>query len=247
MLVPSRSNSATLVFLHEGLGCLTMWRDFPSQVAQLTGYKVLTYSRAGYGGSDPCLLPRPLTFMHDEGLNVLPQVLNLADIKKAVLVGHSDGASIALINAGGIADERIQGLILMAPHVFIEELTLASIRAARDAYQTSDLRARLARYHGNQVDSTFLGWSQAWLDKGFLAWNLEEFLPKIEIPTLLIQGGRDNYGTLRQLETINKQLSGEAEMVILPDCGHSPFREYPSETLQAIRGFLDKHLKFKTG
>jgi len=244
-LGPCQSDVTTLVFLHEGLGCLAMWRDFPRQVAQLTGCRVLTYSRAGYGGSSPCALPRPLTFMHHEGLNVLPQLLDLAGISRAVLVGHSDGASIALINAGGIANDRIQGLILMAPHVFVEELTINSIREARASYQTSELRARLARYHGDNVDNTFLGWTQAWLDEGFLAWNLEAFLPKIEMPTLLIQGELDNYGTLKQLQTINEQVQGKTETIILPDCGHSPFRERPNETLQAMTGFLEKHLKLQ--
>ena len=245
LLVPSQSDVTTLVFLHEGLGCLAMWRDFPRQVAHMTGCRVLTYSRAGYGGSDPCTLPRPITFMHNEGLNVLPQILDVAGIQKAVLVGHSDGASIALINAGGVTDERIRGLVLMAPHVFVEELTLASIREAKTAYHKTDLRSRLARYHGDQVDNTFRGWIQAWLDEDFATWNLESFLPQIEIPTLLIQGDHDNYGSLRQLETINEHLPGGAEVVILPDCGHSPFREYPNETLQAITEFLEKHLKFR--
>lgn len=218
-----------------------MWRDFPRKVAQVTGCNVLTYSRTGYGGSSPCNLPRPLTFMHDEGLSILPQVLDVAEIKRVVLVGHSDGASIALINAGGTTDERIKGLILMAPHVFVEEITLASIREAKAAYQSTDLRSRLARYHGGNVDDTFLGWTKAWLDENFECWNIEEFLPKIEIPTLLLQGGLDNYGTLSQLEKINKQLPGGTDTFILPDCGHSPFREYPSETLQAIADFLEKH------
>lgn len=241
-LIPSRCDATTLVFLHEGLGCLAMWKDFPRQVAQLTGCRVLTYSRAGYGGSASCTLPRPLTFMHDEGLNILPQILDAAETQKAILVGHSDGASIALINAGGRVDERIQGLVLMAPHVFVEELTLASIREARTAYQTTELRARLARYHGVNVDTTFLGWTQVWLDEGFLAWNLEAFLPKIKVPVLLIQGKQDNYGTLRQVETIQEKLPGGAELVILPDCGHAPFRDHPLETLQAINSFLVKHL-----
>jgi pimeloyl-ACP methyl ester carboxylesterase len=244
-LVPCRSDGSTLVFLHEGLGCLAMWRNFPRQVAQLTGCKVLAYSRAGYGGSDPCCLPRPLTFMHDEGLTILPKILDAAKIQKAVLVGHSDGASIALINAGGIADERIQGLVLMAPHVFVEELTIKSIREAKTAYQTTGLRTRLARYHGDNVDNTFLGWTQAWLDEGFLTWNLEAFLPKIDVPALLIQGELDNYGTQRQLKTISELLPGRSETVILPDCGHSPFRERPNETLQAITGFLEKHLQLQ--
>lgn len=243
LLTPCEGTALTLVFLHEGLGCLAMWKDFPRQLALLTGCRALTYSRAGYGGSTPCSLPRPLTFMHDEGLRVLPEILAQAKIDKAVLVGHSDGASIALINAGGIADQRIQGLVLMAPHVFVEELTLASIRQARSAYENTDLRERLARYHGDNVDCAFLGWNQAWLDEAFLDWNLEDYLPKIEVPTLLIQGEDDNYGTVRQLDKIKGHLPGGAELCLLRDCGHSPFRDSPTEVLRVIAGFLHNALK----
>jgi pimeloyl-ACP methyl ester carboxylesterase len=242
LLSPSRSGDTTLVFLHEGLGCLAMWRDFPHRVAAATGCRTLIYSRAGYGGSGPSSLPRPLTFMHEEGLEVLPQVLDAAKVRKAVLVGHSDGASIALINAGGVSGQRITGLILMAPHVFVEELTIRSIRAAVSAYRTTDLRVRLARYHGDHVDSTFHGWTGAWLDNRFKTWNLEAFLPGIEVPVLLIQGEEDNYGTLRQLEKIQEQLPHRADQRLLPGCGHAPFREQPEQTLQAIVGFLATNL-----
>lgn len=243
LLSPAESVAPTLIFLHEGLGCLAMWKDFPRQVARMTGSRTLIYSRAGYGGSAPCSLPRPLTFMHDEALNILPKILDAAEIQNAVLVGHSDGASIALIHAGGIADERIQGLILMAPHVFVEQITLTSIRAARCAYKNTDLRERLARYHGDNVDCAFWGWNGAWLDEGFLDWNLQAYLAKIEVPVLLIQGKDDNYGTIRQLETIKEQLPRGAEQVLLHDCGHSPFRDRPAETLQAIAGFLQNSRK----
>jgi pimeloyl-ACP methyl ester carboxylesterase len=238
LLIPQRNNNLTLLLLHEGLGCISMWKDFPRQLAQATGCRVLSYSRAGYGGSDPCPLPRPLTFMHDEGLRVLPKVLTEAKIRQAVLVGHSDGASIALINAGGLSDARIRGLILMAPHVFVEDLTLASIRAAKTAYETTDLRQRLAHYHGNNVDCAFLGWNQAWLNPEFRHWNLEHYLAAIRQPVLLIQGEDDNYGTRCQLEKIAAGLPGGAELTLLPDCGHSPFRDRPTATLQAIAGFL---------
>jgi pimeloyl-ACP methyl ester carboxylesterase len=245
LLTPSEPNDLSLVFLHEGLGCQAMWKDFPRQLAQLTGCRALIYSRAGYGGSAPCSLPRPLTFMHDEGLKVLPKILDAAGLHKVVLVGHSDGASIALINAGGMIDERIKGLILMAPHVFVEELTLASIREARDTYENTNMRERLARYHGDNVDCAFLGWNQAWLDEGFLDWNLEAYLPMVEVPVLLIQGEDDNYGTIRQLEKIKASLPGGAEQILLHDCGHSPFRDRPAETLQAITGFLQRYLSIQ--
>lgn len=239
LLTPDQAGPLTLILLHEGLGCVALWKEFPRQLAELTGCRVLSYSRTGYGGSDPCPLPRPLRFMHEEGVRVLPKVLAAAKIEQAVLVGHSDGASIALIHAGGLADRRIQALVLMAPHVFVEELTVTSIRQARDVYASSDLRQRLGRYHGDNVDCAFLGWSGAWLDPGFLTWNLENFLPAIQIPVLLIQGEDDNYGTLRQLDAIEEQLPGIVERVILPACGHSPFRDQPGKTLQAIAAFLN--------
>lgn len=240
LLTPDQEKPLTLILLHEGLGCVALWKEFPRQLAELSGCQVLSYSRAGYGGSDPCPLPRPLSFMHDEGLRVLPKILATAEIERAVLVGHSDGASIALIHAGGLADSRIQGLVLMAPHVLVEELTVTSIRQASDAYASSDLRQRLSRYHGDNVDCAFLGWSQAWLDPEFLDWNLENYLPTIQVPVLLIQGQDDNYGTLRQLDTIAEKLPGGAKLTILPNCGHSPFRDQLAETLQAFAGFLQK-------
>jgi pimeloyl-ACP methyl ester carboxylesterase len=241
LLAPPNARHLTLVLLHEGLGCVAMWKDFPRQLAELTGCSVLSYSRAGYGGSTPCPLPRPLNFMHHEALDVLPKILSAAAIEQAVLIGHSDGASIALIHAGGLVDPRILGLVLMAPHVFVEDLTLTSIREAKVAYETTDLRERLARYHGDQVDCAFVGWNQAWLDPDFRDWNLEAYLPQIEVPVLLLQGENDNYGTVRQLEAIQAQLALSAELILLPDCGHSPFRDRPLETLQAISTFLQHH------
>lgn len=238
---PSPDPGLTLVLLHEGLGCLALWKEFPLQLAEQTGCRVLAYSRAGYGGSSPCALPRPLSFMHDEALTVLPQVLTAAGIRRAVLVGHSDGASIALINAGGLADQRVRGLILMAPHVFVEELTLKSIRQARTAYLTTDLPERLGRYHGDNLECAFWGWNRAWLDEEFRDWNLEEYLPQITVPVLLIQGEDDNYGTVRQLEKIAAGLPAGAEQTLLPGCGHAPFRDRPTATLQAVSTFLQAH------
>lgn len=240
LTTPPRCAQTTLVFLHEGLGCLAMWKDFPTRVAAQTGCRALVYSRAGYGGSAPCVLPRPLTFMHEEALKILPRVLDAASIDDAVLVGHSDGASIALINAGGTGDRRVRGLVLMAPHVFVEELTVNSIRKAKSAYQTTDLRERLSRYHGENVDHTFLGWVDAWLDEKFLAWNIEAYLANISVPILLIQGDEDNYGTLRQLQAIQAQVQVTASRLILPGCGHTPFRDCPGETLEAITAFMQQ-------
>lgn len=238
LLGPAPGETPTLILLHEGLGCLAMWKDFPQQLALRTGLGVLAYSRAGYGGSSPCPLPRPISFMHDEALTVLPKILDAAGISEAVLVGHSDGASIALIHAGGTADSRLKGLVLMAPHVFVEELTVNSIRAATQAYATTDLRTRLARYHGDNVDCAFSGWSDAWLDPLFLSWNIENYLEGIRVPTLMMQGEEDNYGTAEQLERIARGTPGGAEILLLPDCGHSPHRDQTEATLNAIAGFL---------
>ncbi len=243
LLTPHRSAALTLVLLHEGLGCVAMWKNFPRQLAELTGCPVLAYSRSGYGGSSPCPLPRSPGFMHDEALKVLPKVLDAAEVQKAVLVGHSDGASIALINVGGLVDGRILGLILMAPHVFVEELTITSIAAVQSAYRKAGLRKQLARYHGDRVDYTFLGWSQIWLQPEFRDWNIEAYLPQIKLPVLLIQGRDDNYGTLLQLEKITAKLPGDTEVIILSDCDHAPFRDRPAETLQAIEAFLSHNLK----
>lgn len=237
-LTPAGGDELTLILLHEGLGCVALWKDFPSRLAQATGCRVLVYSRSGYGGSTPCPLPRPLTFMHDEGLGVLPDILDAAGVDEAILVGHSDGASIALIHAGGVRDPRVRGLVLMAPHVFVEELTLSSIRQAASAYQTTDLRQRLARHHGDNVDCAFWGWNRAWLDPGFLHWNIEEFLPAVTVPVLVIQGQDDPYGTLLQVEAIERQCRGPVRRLVLERCGHSPHRDQRERTFSAMADFV---------
>jgi len=235
---PPAGEAATLVLLHEGLGCVALWKAFPERLAEATGLGVMAYSRRGYGGSDPVAVPRPLTYMHDEGLEVLPAVLDAAGIETAVLLGHSDGASIALINAGGVRDPRVRALVLMAPHVFNEELSVRSITEAKHAYETGGLRDQLARYHGDNVDCAFWGWNRAWLDPGFLEWNIEEFLPAIRIPCLLIQGEDDQYGTVKQVEAIQRQVGGPADLLMLPDCRHSPQRDQPERTLEAVKRFV---------
>lgn len=239
---PPPDRSPTLVFLHEGLGCAALWKDFPERVAEATGLGGMAYSRRGYGGSDPVEVPRPLSYMHEEGLEVLPAVLEAAGIRTAILVGHSDGASIALINAGGRRDPRVRGLVLMAPHVFNEDLSVRSIRAAKEAYENGPLREQLARWHGDNVDCAFWGWNRAWLDPGFLAWNIEEYLPAIEIPCLVIQGQDDQYGTIAQVEAIRQQVAGPAEVMMLPDCRHSVFRDQSAASLDAIVRFAGQCL-----
>ncbi len=237
-LGPGPDEALTLVFLHEGLGCIELWRDFPERIARATGCGVLVYSRSGYGASDPVDLPRPLRYMHDEGLRVLPAVLDAAGVRRAVLVGHSDGGSIALIHAGGVADPRVKGLVLMAPHVFVEALTVESIAKSKVLYTEQGLRERLARYHGDNVDNTFWGWNRAWLAPEFLDWNIESYLKNIHLPVLLMQGLGDEYGTDQQVQRIEAQLSGPVKCIRFAQCGHTPFRDQPALTELAIVNFF---------
>ena len=235
---PGPEAAPTLVFLHEGLGCVDMWRDFPARVAHASGCGVLVYSRAGYGRSDACELPRPLRYMHDEALDVLPELLRAAGVREHVLVGHSDGASIAIVHAGAEPRPGLRGLILEAPHVFCEDISVRSIDAARRAYEVNDLRARLKRYHGDNVDGAFRGWNRAWLDPDFRRWNIEEYLPGIRVPAQVIQGADDEYGTLAQVEAIRAQAGAPVETVILPACGHSPHRDQADAVLEAMTRFV---------
>ena len=223
----------TLVFLHEGLGSLGLWRDFPRRLVEETGLGAFVYSRAGYGKSDPAPLPRPVRYMHDEAA-LLPTILAEAGIKEPILVGHSDGASIAIIYAG--QGNGARALILEAPHVFAEEGGLESIAKMRELYRTTDLREKLSRWHAN-VDAAFNGWNGAWLDPEFRKWNLEEFLPRIEQPVLIIQGKDDEYGTIKQVEAIQRG-ANHVQSLLLDDCGHSPHRDQPEKTLEAMARFI---------
>jgi len=226
-----------LVFLHEGLGCVALWKDFPDQVAQATGLPALVYSRIGYGQSSPVTLPRPLTYMHEEGESVLPQLLQALGVQKHILVGHSDGASIAAINAACGERPGLLGVVAMAPHVFCEEVSVTSIRAAGKAYAEADLKARLEKYHGANVDCAFRGWCDAWLDPAFLHWNIEGYVDRIAVPVLVIQGEGDEYGTAAQVDTIARRAPAGVETLLLPECGHSPHRDQPAATLKSIAGF----------
>jgi len=229
--------ATALVMLHEGLGCVALWRTWPAELHARTGLPVLVYSRLGYGQSDPVSLPRPLRYMHDEALDVLPRVLDAAGITRALLLGHSDGGSIALIHAGSPAGSRVAGLALLAPHVFCEPLSVQSIAAARDAYLQGDLRQKLARSH-RDVDGAFWGWNRAWLDPDFLRWNLEAFLPNVTAPVLVVQGLDDVYGTLAQVDAIERGVKGPFTRLLLPNCGHSPQRDRPAETTDAVVQFV---------
>ncbi len=235
---PPPGEAPTIVFLHEGLGCVQMWREFPQQVAEAAHCSALVYSRAGYGNSGPVSLPRPVRFMHNEALIVLPQVLDALDIREAILFGHSDGGSIALIYAGCGHAERVRGLVLEAPHVFVEDFGLASIRSIKWEYEQGTLKQRLERYHEKNVDTAFWGWHDVWLNPDFRSWNIEEYLPKIEVPVLLLQGSDDQYGTLAQLEKIAAGCKGQVRTIVLNNCGHSPHRDHPESTKATVTTFL---------
>jgi pimeloyl-ACP methyl ester carboxylesterase len=226
----------TIVLLHEGLGSVGLWRDFPARLAQATGCGVLAYSRLGYGRSASVQLPRPLSYMHDEANDVLGHVLNRAGVRHAVLLGHSDGASIATLYAGSRQDFRLRALVLLAPHFFVEDITITSIEAARKAYQTGDLRKRLARHHYD-VDAAFLGWNAAWLDPGFRAWDITDHLPYIRIPMLIVQGEDDPYGTLAQLRVAEAETTCPLETLLLPGARHAPHLEAAEATLTAVQTF----------
>jgi len=227
----------TLVFLHEGLGSMRQWRDFPLRVARATGCAALVYSRYGYGHSDVLEEPRrSVRFMHEEALEALPEVLAETGIRAPVLVGHSDGASIAIIYAG--AGHPARALALMAPHVFVEEVCIRSIEQAKREFESTDLPHKLGRYHRDPRRSFYL-WNDVWLDPAFLDWNIEEYLPGISCPVLAIQGEDDVYGTMAQLQAIALKVKGPCELVELKRCGHSPFRDQPDATLDALVRFID--------
>ena len=224
-----------LVFLHEGLGSVSIWRDFPQRASDLTGLGAFVYSRAGYGRSPRTAMPRTVRYMHEEAA-LLPQILRDEGIDDAILFGHSDGASIALLHA---AAAPVRGLVLEAPHVFTEPAGLASILRAREAFESGELRPRLARHH-QDVEAAFWGWNGPWLDPEFRKWNLESALPAIAAPILVVQGLDDEYGTLAQVRAIESQASGPVETLLLEKCGHSPHRDRPDEVLGALAVFCAK-------
>lgn len=233
----------TLVFLHEGLGCVSLWRDFPQRLCAATGCGGLLYSRRGYGGSDPCDLPRPLDYMACEAIEVLPRVLDEAGVGPHLLIGHSDGGSIALIYAGSEYRGDLRALVTLAPHVICEQLSVDSIARAQEAFEEGELRARLQKYHGDNVDCAFRGWNRAWLDPAFRDWDITSYLPGISVPQLVIQGLDDEYGSIMQPGLIKKHSSGPVELQLLPQCGHSPCRDQPEQSLALMAGFIDSHAR----
>jgi pimeloyl-ACP methyl ester carboxylesterase len=232
-----RGAAATIVMLHEGLGSVAMWKDFPQRVAHAANRDVVVYSRAGYGRSSAATLPYGVRYMHDEALVVLPALLDALRIERPVLLGHSDGASIALIHAGA-SGRAVRGLVLMAPHVMVEDVSIASIEAAKVAWRTTDLRQRLARHH-DDVDAAFRAWNDIWLHPDFRAWSIEAEVRQVRCPVLAIQGEDDEYGTMAQIERI-AALTPDVELVRLADCRHSPHRDQPDAVLEALVRFGDR-------
>jgi pimeloyl-ACP methyl ester carboxylesterase len=230
------------VMLHEGLGSAALWNDFPARLAAATGTTVFAYSRAGYGASSPVALPRPLTYMHDEAKLVLPRLLDAIGFRRGLLVGHSDGASIAAIYTGSTEDHRVRGLVLIAPHFFTEDVGLDAIRAAKVAYEQGDLKPRLARWHKN-VDVAFYGWNGAWLNPGFRTWDITDVLAYIRVPVQIVQGENDQYGTVRQVEVAVEECYCPVEVAMIAGAGHSPQREGADVTLEAISTFANRILR----
>jgi pimeloyl-ACP methyl ester carboxylesterase len=242
MIGPAPDQAPTIVMLHEGLGSAALWGDFPEKLQAATDACVFAYSRAGYGASSHVKLPRPLDYMHVEALEVLPKLLDAIGFQRGLLVGHSDGASIAAIYAGAHQDHRVQGIALMAPHFIVEDISVASIAEIKRAYETTELKAKLARWH-RDVDNAFYGWNGAWLDPKFRDWDISEYLAYIRVPVTILQGVDDQYGTMRQVEVAREECYCPVDVVVIPGAGHSPHREAPKVTLDAISDFANAILR----
>jgi pimeloyl-ACP methyl ester carboxylesterase len=242
MIGPRPEAAPTIVMLHEGLGSVGLWGAFPEQLASATGAGVFVYSRASYGKSRPGKLPRSINFMDEEALDVLPRVLAAIGFERGILFGHSDGASIATIYAGGVQDHRVRGLVLMAPHFFTEEMGLAEIRRTNEDYATGNLRDKLKRWHSD-VDGAFRSWSEPWLDPDFRDWDITEALGYIRVPILILQGADDQYGTIKQIEAALQECYCPVDVAILPGASHSPHRDAPEATLDAVAAFINRLLR----
>ncbi|MGB6569792.1 MAG: alpha/beta hydrolase [Xanthobacteraceae bacterium] len=232
----------TIVMLHEGLGSAAAWGSFPDQIAAATGAGVFVYSRAGYGQSSPGAMPRSTSFMEEEAIEVLPRILGAIGFQRGLLLGHSDGASIAAIYAGGVQDHRVRGLVLIAPHFFTEEIGIAEIRRARKSFESGALRERLKAWHAD-VDCAFRSWNEPWLHPDMRKWDITEALGYIRVPMLIVQGEDDKFGTLKQVEAAQRECYCPVETLVLPGIRHVPQREAPELTLNAVTGFINRLLR----
>lgn len=242
MIGPRPDAAPTIVMLHEGLGSAGLWGSFPDELAKATGAGVFVYSRAGYGESSGANLPRSTLFLNEEAREVLPRVLAAIGFRRGLLLGHSDGASIATIYAGSVQDHRVRGLVLIAPHFFTEEIGLAEIRRAKKSFESGGLREKLERWHAD-VDTAFRSWNEPWLDPAFQKWDITEALGYVRVPILIVQGTDDQYGTLKQIETAQQECYCPVETAILPGVRHVPQREAPELTLAAVAGFVNRLLR----
>ncbi len=233
---PSPDEAPTIILLHEGLGCVALWRDFPEKLSDATGFGVVAYSRAGYGQSDLANLPRPMDYMTQEAIHVLPDVLEHISFQRGVLVGHSDGATIATVYAGGVSDMRVRGVVAMAPHFFTEEMGLNTIVEAKTEFEMGDMQERMGKYH-RDPKHTFQGWNDAWLDPAFKSWDVADSIDHIRIPMLAIQGRQDQYGTLAQIEEMETRSYAPVNVAIFDNCRHAPFVDQEQKTLAAITSF----------
>lgn len=242
----SPGRAPTIVFLHEGLGSIRTWGEFPSLLAEAVAASVFVYSRDGYGNSPVAQKALPVDYIRRHALNVLPRLLDAIGFSRGILLGHSDGASMAAAYAGTVDDKRLRGLVLMAPHFCVEAETLAEIRNAREAWRARDLRQRLARYHAD-VDAAFLRWNDVWLEPAFPAFNLAEELGRIKVPTLVLRGDDDRYGTHRQVHMAQELFRGELKTMLMAGCGHVPHREKPALTVETIAAFCKPLLRGDAG
>ncbi|HEY1975005.1 MAG TPA: alpha/beta fold hydrolase [Candidatus Baltobacteraceae bacterium] len=240
--IPARRRGIpSLVFLHEGLGSVGLWRDFPDSIAARTGAETIVYSRRGNGFSTTIEAPRGPSYMHDEALAVLPRLLDRLEIRETLLFGHSDGASIAVIFAAEHAS-RVRALVLEAPHLFVEPISVASIAAIRTQYETTSLRERMSRYHAD-VDKTFYGWNDIWLAPAFADWNVEEFASRVRVPVLALQGVDDEYGTPAQIDALAARASGPVDRILLANCGHAPHRDRRAYVEAAAANWIGERLE----
>jgi len=246
MIGPSPADAPTIVMLHEGLGSAGLWGDFPERLQAATGAGIFLYSRAGYGASTPTKLPRPVDYMHNEARDVLPKLLDQIAFRRGLLLGHSDGASIAAIYAGSHQDHRVEGVVMIAPHFIVEDVSVASIAKIKTAYETAGLKEKLARWH-RDVDNAFYGWNAAWLNPAFRDWDISEYLAYIRVPIAILQGVDDEYGTLRQVEIAREECYCPVDVTVIPGAGHAPHREAPGATLDAIQEFANAVLRVHDG
>ncbi len=238
---PAPADAPTIVLLHEGLGCVALWRDFPQRLSEMTGFGVFAFSRRGYGQSDAAQLPRPLNYMSLEACEVLPQVLQAIGSQRHILLGHSDGASIASIYAGRVHDEHLQAIVTMAPHFFTEDIALREIAHAKLAYENGTLKAGLSRYH-KDPDNAFWGWNDSWLHPDYKAWDIRDVVDTIRVPVLAIQGEQDQYGTLDQIAVLQKRCQSSVDTFILDSCRHAPYIDQADQVLTRVSAFCHQHM-----